>query len=62
MGPILNWMRVTRSIPCVQYRHKGKGVIIHIIIITGGFVRSHDIFRVLGSSDVLLDTAHCLLC
>jgi hypothetical protein len=31
---ILNYTRVTHSMPCVQYRYKGKRVIVHIIIIT----------------------------
>ena len=31
---ILNYTRVTHTMPCVQYRYKRKRVIIHMIIIT----------------------------
>jgi hypothetical protein len=41
---------------------KGKGVIIHTDIITRGCVLDHMLIsHNLGSNDVLLDTAHCLL-
>ena len=57
---ILNYTRVTHSMPCVQYRYKGKRVIIHMIIITERLCQITRHSRHLGSSDVLLDTAHCL--
>jgi hypothetical protein len=41
---------------------KGKGVIVHTDIITRGCVLDHMLIsHNLGSNDVLLDTAHCLL-
>ena len=57
---ILDYTRVTHSMPCVQYTYKGKRIIIHMIIVTKRLCQITRHSRHLGSSDVLLDTVQCL--
>ena len=48
------------AIPCVQYRHEGKRVILHKIVSSKKFCHITWYSCDFGSSDVLPDTTHCL--
>lgn len=58
---ILNYAGMTLAMSCVQYRYKGKKVIVHMTSGHGKVKSNHkDFYVCLGNYDVLLDTTRSL--